>query len=268
MYRSLVFSILKVLVMLTMKPTNESDNIAIQLSYLRGYKHAFLQHGVIQVLMAILVEPLSREGSSRTSQDYLNMELVLTLFRNLLAIPNADSRVLTSATNYLSRLQEDLICILHDENVFDMLLLFAEAAENREWNLLVMEMLDLVVQTTTPKQLVASIASSTSSGDDKVVVAPVVVATTSTTTPSLLTQLHQQHKTTYNRHSNFGGMLVLNGVMGRKTVVTDFSKTGDQVIPQAHRKPPRQPTRKRHGMNDISEVFGSNTTCAVDGASA
>ncbi|RHY70586.1 hypothetical protein DYB30_008072 [Aphanomyces astaci] len=126
MYRSLVFSILKVLVMLTMKPTNESDNIAIQLSYLRGYKHAFLQHGVIQVLMAILVEPLSREGSSRTSQDYLNMELVLTLFRNLLAIPNADSRVLTSSTNYLSRLQEDLICILHDENVFDMLLLFAE----------------------------------------------------------------------------------------------------------------------------------------------
>ncbi|RHY32350.1 hypothetical protein DYB32_002686 [Aphanomyces invadans] len=282
--RSLVFSILKVLVMLTMKPTNESDNIALQLNYLRGYKYAFLQHGVIQVLMAILVEPLSREGSSRTSQDYLNMELVLTLFRNLLAIPNEDTRLVTSATNHLARLQEDLICILHDENVFDMLLLFAEdieAAENREWNLLVMEMLDLVLQTTSPKQLVASIlAPNQSSGIDNAPATkstpPAALAATSTSSgtaasssSSLLSKLNQEQKNqtkSYHRHSNFGGMLVLNGVMGRKTVVTDFSKTGDQVIPQAQRKPQQRSRRsKGHGMNDISEVFGSNVSSAVDG---
>ncbi|ETW03840.1 hypothetical protein H310_05196 [Aphanomyces invadans] len=281
---SLVFSILKVLVMLTMKPTNESDNIALQLNYLRGYKYAFLQHGVIQVLMAILVEPLSREGSSRTSQDYLNMELVLTLFRNLLAIPNEDTRLVTSATNHLARLQEDLICILHDENVFDMLLLFAEdieAAENREWNLLVMEMLDLVLQTTSPKQLVASIlAPNQSSGIDNAPATkstpPAALAATSTSSgtaasssSSLLSKLNQEQKNqtkSYHRHSNFGGMLVLNGVMGRKTVVTDFSKTGDQVIPQAQRKPQQRSRRsKGHGMNDISEVFGSNVSSAVDG---
>ncbi|KAF0689490.1 Aste57867_19047 [Aphanomyces stellatus] len=257
---SLVFSILKVLVMLTMKPTNESDNIAVQLNYLRGYKHAFLQHGVIQVLMAILVEPLSREGSSRTPQDYLNMELVLTLFRNLLAVPNEDVRLVTSATNHMARLQEDLVAILHEENVFDMLLLFAEdidAAENREWNLLVMEMFDLVLQASTPKQLVASIVPE---GQN--------VNTSIAPESTLVSQLHKDNKSkSYNRHSNFGGMLILNGKMGRKTIVTDFNKTGDEVIPQAHRKAHKKQRNKGPGINDISEVFGSNVTTAVDGKS-
>lgn len=66
--RSLVFSILKVLVMLTMKPTQDSTNIAEQLRYLREYKHAFLTQEIIPILMSILVDPLSRKGSARTAQ--------------------------------------------------------------------------------------------------------------------------------------------------------------------------------------------------------
>lgn len=68
--RSLVFSILKVLVMLTMKPTQDSSNIAEQLRYLREYKYAFLTHEIIPILMSILVDPLSRQGSARTAQVY------------------------------------------------------------------------------------------------------------------------------------------------------------------------------------------------------
>lgn len=66
--RSLVYSILKVLVMLTMKPTKESTHIAQQLTYLRAYKHAFLRHDVVPILMTILVDPLARRGSARTAQ--------------------------------------------------------------------------------------------------------------------------------------------------------------------------------------------------------
>lgn len=54
------------------------------------------------------------------------MELVLTLFRNLLAIPNEDSRFVTSTTSYMSHLQEDLVCSLHQESAYDMILLFAQ----------------------------------------------------------------------------------------------------------------------------------------------
>jgi hypothetical protein len=54
------------------------------------------------------------------------MELILTLFRNLLAIPNEHPHHVTAATNDLARLQEDLIVALHEANVFEMLLLFAQ----------------------------------------------------------------------------------------------------------------------------------------------
>lgn len=54
------------------------------------------------------------------------MEIVLTLIRNLLAIPNEDPRFVTSTSAYLSRLQEDVICTLHRENVYEMILLFAQ----------------------------------------------------------------------------------------------------------------------------------------------
>lgn len=64
----LVFSILKVLVMLTMRPTKESTNITEQLKYLREYKHEFLRQGVIPILMNLLVEPLSHRGKARTPQ--------------------------------------------------------------------------------------------------------------------------------------------------------------------------------------------------------
>lgn len=59
-------------------------------------------------------------------QDYLNMELVLTLIRNVLAIPNEDPRFVTSTTTYLSHLQEDFIQTLHDESAYEMVLLFAQ----------------------------------------------------------------------------------------------------------------------------------------------
>jgi hypothetical protein len=54
------------------------------------------------------------------------MEIVLTLIRNLLAIPNQDPRFVTSTTVYLSHLQESLIYTLHQESVYEMILLFTQ----------------------------------------------------------------------------------------------------------------------------------------------
>lgn len=54
--------------MLTMKPTKDSTNIAEQLKYLRAYKHEFLRQDVIPIMMNILVEPLSRRGTTRTQE--------------------------------------------------------------------------------------------------------------------------------------------------------------------------------------------------------
>uniref|UniRef100_K3XC73 Timeless N-terminal domain-containing protein n=1 Tax=Globisporangium ultimum (strain ATCC 200006 / CBS 805.95 / DAOM BR144) TaxID=431595 RepID=K3XC73_GLOUD len=273
---SLVFSILKVLVMLTMKPTKESTNIAQQLKYLRAYKYAFLQHEIVPILMTILVDPLSRKGSARTAQDYLNMELVLTLVRNVLAIPNEDPRFVTSTTTYLSHLHEDFIQTLHEENVYEMILLLAqdiESAENREWNLLIMEMMDLTLDCSHPKAVAAfakqrltvpSSISSTAEPSQTPTQRPVQ----STRTESLTQKLNSEKLSTQQRnggsrrHSNFGGVLTLVGPTGRSTLLTNFSKAPEDQVPQAAKKPV---ARKRGGRQraggpvatDISEIFGS-----------
>lgn len=54
--------------MLTMKPSIDSIDIPQQLQYLREYKSAILSQHVTPVLMAALGEPLSRQGTNRTSQ--------------------------------------------------------------------------------------------------------------------------------------------------------------------------------------------------------
>ncbi|RLN88107.1 hypothetical protein BBJ28_00010125 [Nothophytophthora sp. Chile5] len=275
---SLVFSILKVLVMLTMKPTKDSTNIAQQFKYLRQYKHEFLRHEIVPIMMTILVEPLSRKGSARTPQDYLNMEIVLTLIRNLLAIPNEDPRFVTSTTAYLSHLQEDLICTLHEENVYEMILLFAQdidSAENREWNLLIMEMLDLTLDCSTPKAVVAyakrfltekstseSTQQPTSTSEMRSSSRPTCAAVAQG--GDLLAKLKSEkmasalHQSGSRRHSNFGGIMTMVGPTGRTTVLSDFSKTVYDQVPQAAKKPKSRRRGKKSAapITDINEVFG------------
>lgn len=205
------------------------------------------------------------------------MELVLTLIRNVLAIPNEDPRFVTSTTTYLSHLQEDFIQTLHEESAFEMILLFAqdiESAENREWNLLIMEMMDLTLDCSHPKAVAAfakqSLTGAAPSGS------AAATTTTSATgqrvaTPSqsesLTAKLNteklslQQHKIGGSRrHSNFGGVLTLVGPTGRSTLLTNFAKTTEDQVPQAAKKPVarKRGGRQRGGpVSDISEIFGS-----------
>ncbi|KAL4154636.1 hypothetical protein PRNP1_006753 [Phytophthora ramorum] len=270
----LVFSILKVLVMLTTKPPRDSTNIAQQLKYLRQYKHEFLRCGVVPIMMTILVEPLSRKGSARTPQDFLNMEIVLTLLRNLLAIPNEDPRFVTSTTSYFSHLQEDFICTLHDENVYEMILLFTqdiEAPENREWNLLIMEMIDLTLDCSQPKCVVAYAknqltgkTSSSSSGQAAATTTPSGARNAASAGGNLLAKLDSEkkasalHQSGSHRHSNFGGIMKMVGPTGRATVVSDFSKTVYDQVPQAAKKPVSRRRGKKSAapVTDIHEIFG------------
>lgn len=263
---SLVFSILKVLVMLTMKPPRDSTNISLQLMFLREYKHAFLHERVIPIIMTILVEPLSKNGSARTPQDYLNMELVLTLIRNLLAIPNQDVRFVTSSTFHLSRLQQDLIRTLQEENVYEMMLLFAQdidAAENREWNLLLMEMLDLTLTCSHPK-LVATVTQETDKENILSTTNPPVSFSRSSLAHQLSTEKQLHNGLPSKRHSNFGGMMMLKGPSGRTTVLSNFTKMGDAQVPQVSKKPVSRKTgaARRGGSGstqshplDVTELF-------------
>ena len=100
-----------------------------------------------------------------------------------------------------------------------------------------MEMFDLVLQSSTPKALVASITLET--------------PTTDMPMPrqmSLVRQLQQdtRHGPRKLRHSNFGGMIIVQGKMGRRSVVTDLTKFGDAVSPQVEMP---TPALAHHGLD-------------------
>ena len=80
-----------------MKPSTETRYMHKHILYLQRYKETFLCCGIIEYLIQILAGPFSREGATRTSNDYLIMELILTLFRNLLVIPNEKLKSTRSA---------------------------------------------------------------------------------------------------------------------------------------------------------------------------
>jgi timeless len=71
------------------------ENALEQARLLVDYKRIFAHHashhcekqgtGLLSVFVSLLAEPLSRSGASRTDADHLTTELVLHLFRNLLA---------------------------------------------------------------------------------------------------------------------------------------------------------------------------------------
>ncbi|CAI5713195.1 unnamed protein product [Hyaloperonospora brassicae] len=254
----LVFSILKVLVMLTTKPPRDSSHVAQQLQYLRQYKHEFLRRQVVPILMAVVVEPLARTGAARTATDYLNMEIVLMLLRNLLAIPNEDPRYVTSTTAHLSHLQEDLIATLHEESAYEMLLLFAQdidSAEHREWNLLIMEMLDLTLDCSQP-QAVAAYAKKRLTGDARGD-ARAVQHADQAAGPTLAAGDGSTRALRSRRHSNFGGVLTVVGPTGRTTVVSDFTKPASDQVPQVAKKPTSRRRGKKSAarVTDIHEVF-------------
>ena len=119
--RDLVFSVLKLLVMLTMPVDDDSQNPEQQRQFMREYKLEFIKPAreaadgssesitYLGLLMQMLEVPLSHEGSERTEHDNLWIELVLTLVRNLLAVPNASPRdQATRSSDRCTQLQDAL----------------------------------------------------------------------------------------------------------------------------------------------------------------
>jgi hypothetical protein len=93
----------KLIVMMTMPPTPGTSNLAQQWETLQSYKEAFMSKEVLAAIVSFFADPLSQNAryaydralscayvqcSSRTEEASQLIELVLTLFRNLLHIPD------------------------------------------------------------------------------------------------------------------------------------------------------------------------------------
>lgn len=151
-----------------------------------------------------------------------------------------------------------------------------DSAETREWNLLVMEMMDLTLNCSTPKAIVAFTkqqllttqtplhTATQENFDTPPSLAPRPVAHISGE-DSLLGKLSKEKKRSHitsQRHSNFGGVMTMVGPTGRTTLLANFSKANDDQVPQAVKKPVMRKRGKRGTgtqVTDINEVFGTKT---------
>ena len=166
--------------------------------------------GILSIFVSLLAAPLSRTGNSRTDTDHLTIELILHLFRNILA---AEPLVQSQASH---NLHHELISLLDRELVLEILLVLAadiELRENSQYNLLLMELLQYLLQHQDPKVVARSVQQEPERQTSRV-----------TASGSLLGKVQGERKAMMakvtSRHSQFGGSLVVQRSSGSRKVMS------------------------------------------------
>jgi timeless len=140
------FCSVKVLVFLTMPIEPSSDDIPQQLEYLWGLKSAITFSNIVAVIVSLLEAPLENlELDVFNEEDWKLVQLVLTLFRNLLAIHDVSPiQKAGESTCYFLSLRDQFLEVLSRENVMDIVLVITQTIEGfnsllRHDNLLLLE---------------------------------------------------------------------------------------------------------------------------------
>lgn len=170
-----------------MKPPTNSANTMQQVEYLQNAKEAFMEKDVLATLVSFFAEPLSKSAAwvllgiclltitlthfrERNDEDTEFIELVLTLFRNLLQIP--DPQASRSVSDTRSNMHDALILayqkyfmqsIIHYSNLYvyrdhilELLIILAgmlEERQNKAWNLLLLEIFYLILRKETAESI-------------------------------------------------------------------------------------------------------------------
>ncbi|CAL4894934.1 unnamed protein product [Urochloa decumbens] len=144
--RNLVITAVKVLVFLTMPVEPSSDDVAQQIEYLWDLKAALTRNVAMTVIVSLLEDPLDRlERTLFTEDDWKLVQLVLTLFRNILAIQEITLLQKASGeATHLLFLADSFLELMFQENVMDLILVLTQHIDEpsgylKEENLLLME---------------------------------------------------------------------------------------------------------------------------------
>ncbi|GJN15264.1 hypothetical protein PR202_gb02160 [Eleusine coracana subsp. coracana] len=144
--RNLVITAVKVLVFLTMPVEPSSEDVALQIEYLWDVKAALTRSVAVAVIVSLLEDPLDRlERTSFTEDDWKLVQLVLTLFRNVLAIQEITlPQKASGEATHLVFLADSFLELMFQENVMDLILVLTQHIDEpsgylEEENLLLME---------------------------------------------------------------------------------------------------------------------------------
>lgn len=232
------------------------DNALAQCNTLLELKHAIIHHpshynndgngGLLSIFVSLLAEPLSKAGTARTDTDHLTIELVLHLFRNLMA---AESLLGGEAHHRSQQLHNDLIVLLEQEMVLEILLVLAadlEARENQPYNLMVMELVHHVLKHHDPTAVARANNKDSQSAAPKV-------------QPGRLKERLRREKqslasSVLTRHSRFGGTFLVEKD-GRKQVMP---------VVQVGEKRKAMPVNAKKRKNKRSDPFVAATSKTLD----
>ncbi|CAN6464590.1 unnamed protein product [Victoria cruziana] len=126
--RDLLITAVKVLVFMTMPVDPTSDDIAQQIEYLWNLKASLTRKDAVAAVASLLEEPLERLDSDAFTEDDFNMvQLVFTLFRNLLAVQGLSplQKASGTSTQFLC-LAERFLEILFSEHVMELILVVTQ----------------------------------------------------------------------------------------------------------------------------------------------
>ncbi|KAL5202449.1 hypothetical protein ABZP36_013401 [Zizania latifolia] len=144
--RSMVITAVKVLVFLTMPVEPSSEDVAQQIEYLWDLKAALMRNVAMAVIVSLLEDPLGRlERSSFTEDDWKLVQLVLTLFRNVLAIQEITlAQKASGEATQLLCLADSFLELMFQENVMDLILVLTQHIDDssgylKQENLLLLE---------------------------------------------------------------------------------------------------------------------------------
>ena len=120
--------------------------------YLQEMKACFLQPHVLKCFVDLFTDAWARDGFDRDEHDLRVIELVLSLFRNLLHVPNSPPKS-SSKDAHFTNLQENFIVALERECIVEVVLYLIQHVneeDTKEWNLLLLEMMYLLLRGQNP----------------------------------------------------------------------------------------------------------------------
>ncbi|KAL7601712.1 hypothetical protein Lser_V15G22269 [Lactuca serriola] len=155
---TLLLNAVKVLVFLTMPIDPTSKDIPQQIEYLWGLKSMITSSHAIPVIVTLLESPLEHlEGDSFTEDDWKLVQLVVTLFRNILAVQDitTQQRVAGLASEFVL-LRDRFLELLFEENVMDLILVLTQHVGGssgvfRQDNLLLLETFYYIYKCQVPE---------------------------------------------------------------------------------------------------------------------
>ncbi|OWM79610.1 hypothetical protein CDL15_Pgr023022 [Punica granatum] len=220
--RNLVLNAVKVLVFLTMPIEPVSSDIPQQIEYLWGLKSAVTLSDTVAVIVSLLESSLENlESEAFTEEDWKLVQLVLTLFRNLLAVQDISphQKAAGSACQMLS-LRDKFMELLFRENVMDLILVIApHVGEShsylRQDNLLLLEIFHYAFLGQDPELVAtARLKGLKGHGDTKSSLSSLRSIINEEKDKRRSSRLH-----TSSRHSQFSGTFARFTMDGNKAII-------------------------------------------------